>query len=86
MAKNKKKAKGKHWNKMANRWASQNQVALAFIGGVAGGAALTAAVISRQGQQLFSGVSDTVKEWMPGKATMASDHKENRQIPAAAAS
>jgi hypothetical protein len=82
----KKKAKGKNWNKMTTRWISQNQTALAFIGGVAGGAALTAAIISKQGQQLFMGVSDTVKDWMPIKTEMENEKREKKNIPAAAAS
>ncbi len=86
MAKNKKKLKGKNWNKLTNRWINQNQTALAFIGGIAGGAALTAAIISRQGQQLFTEVSDTVKDWMPTKAGMESEKREKKNIPAAAAS
>lgn len=90
MAKNKKKSKGKSWNKRANRWINQNQATLAFIGGMAGGAALTAAIISGRGQELFSGISGTVKDWMPAKAEEKSDSKgkskDKKNVPAAAAS
>ncbi|MBD0257517.1 MAG: hypothetical protein ICV83_17520 [Cytophagales bacterium] len=82
----KKKAKGKNWNKQANRWVNDNRTVLALLGGIAGGAALTAALTSRQGQQMMTDLSDTVKDWMPaaGPDTTqdASDDKKNTPSPA----
>ena len=84
----KKKAKSKKWNKQANRWVNDNRTVLALLGGIFGGAALTAAITSRQGQQLMTDLSGTVKDWMPATAAgpdttqAASDDKKN--VPAAA--
>ncbi len=84
----KKKAKGKNWNKQANRWVNDNRTVLALLGGIAGGAALTAALTSRQGQQMMTDLSDTVKDWMPAATAgpdttqAASDDKKN--FPSAA--
>ena len=83
----KKKAKSKKWNKQASRWVDNNRMVLALLGGIAGGAALTAALTSRQGQQLMSDLSDTVKDWIPvatagPDTTQAADDK--KYIPAAA--
>jgi hypothetical protein len=85
----KKKAKSKNWNKKANRWVNDNRTLLALLGGIAGGAALTAAITSRQGQQLMTDLSGTVKDWMPATTTagtdttqVASDDKKN--VPASA--
>jgi hypothetical protein len=84
----KKKAKSKKWNKQANRWVNNNQTIVALLGGIFGGAAFTAAIMSRQGQQLMTDLSGTVKEWMPAPAAgpdttqAGSDDKKN--VPAAA--
>lgn len=84
----KKKAKGKNWNKQANRWVNDNRTLLALLGGIAGGAALTAALTSRQGQQLMTDLSGTVKDWMPattaGPDTTQAPADDNKNVPAAA--
>ncbi len=84
----KKKAKGKNWNKQANRWINNNRTVLALLGGIAGGAALTAAITSRQGQQMMTGLSDTVKDWMPaataGPDTTQDTSGDNKNTPAGA--
>ena len=84
----KKKAKGKNWNKQANRWVNNNRTLLALLGGIAGGAALTAAFTSRQGQQLMTGLSGTVKDWMPATAAgpdaTQTPSGDKKNVPAAA--
>jgi hypothetical protein len=84
----KKKAKGKKWNRQANRWVNDNRTVLALLGGIVGGAALTAAITSRQGKPLVTDLLGTVKDWMPATTAgpdatpAASDDKKN--VPAAA--
>ena len=84
----KKKAKSKNWNKQANRWVNDNRTLLALLGGIAGGAALTAAFTSRQGQQLMTDLSGAVKDWMPattaGPDTTPAPSDDKKNVPAAA--
>jgi hypothetical protein len=84
----KKKAKGKNWNKQASRWVNNNQTILALLGGIAGGAALTAAITSRQGRQMMTDLSGTVKDWMPavtaGPDTSQAASEDKKNMPAAA--
>jgi hypothetical protein len=74
MAKKKNKKKN-NWNKTITSWVNTNQTLLALIGGIAGGALVSAAVRSEQGQKVFTDLTDSVKELVPAKTTLSAPSK-----------
>jgi hypothetical protein len=71
----KKKSKKNTWNKTISQWVNTNQTLIALIGGIAGGALVTAAARSEQGQRMFSDLSDSVKELVPAKIIQQGPNK-----------
>lgn len=66
MAKKKNKGKKNAWSTVVTPWLRDNKVWLAALGGVVGGAAVTAALASQSGQSTMDDLATSVKAMMPG--------------------